>query len=59
MINCAGVILYAAEAATQVALDAIQCLGTCVIVGCTCVHNFALMHAHSTCYVHMLEQTPN
>jgi isovaleryl-CoA dehydrogenase len=25
--DCAGVILYAAEAATQVALDAIQCLG--------------------------------
>ena len=29
MINYAGVILYAAEAATQVALDAIQCLGKC------------------------------
>lgn len=26
--ECAGVILYAAEAATQVALDGIQCLGT-------------------------------
>lgn len=25
--DCAGVILYAAEAATQVALDAVQCLG--------------------------------
>jgi len=25
--DAAGVILYAAEAATQVALDAIQCLG--------------------------------
>ena len=25
--DCAGVILYAAETATQVALDAIQCLG--------------------------------
>lgn len=41
-INYAGVILYAAEAATQVALDAIQCLGKCfkciVIVGCTCMH---------------------
>ena len=25
--DCAGVILYCAESATQVALDAIQCLG--------------------------------
>ena len=25
--DCAGVILYSAENATQVALDAIQCLG--------------------------------
>lgn len=25
--DCAGVILYSAESATQVALDAIQCLG--------------------------------
>lgn len=25
--DCAGVILYAAECATQVALDGIQCLG--------------------------------
>ena len=25
--ECAGVILYAAETATQVALDGIQCLG--------------------------------
>lgn len=25
--DCAGVILYVAEAATQVALDGIQCLG--------------------------------
>ncbi len=28
--DCAGVILYTAEQATQVALDAIQLLGTCV-----------------------------
>lgn len=28
--DCAGAILYAAENATQVALDAIQCLGKCV-----------------------------
>ncbi|XP_074145388.1 isovaleryl-CoA dehydrogenase, mitochondrial isoform X2 [Sminthopsis crassicaudata] len=27
--DCAGVILYAAESATQVALDGIQCLGEC------------------------------
>ena len=27
--DCAGVILYTAEAATKVALDAIQILGTC------------------------------
>ena len=26
-MDCAGVILYCAENATQVALDAIQCLG--------------------------------
>ena len=48
MINYAGVILYAAEAATQVALDAIQCLGKCfkcmVIVGCACMHLYGLMH---------------
>lgn len=28
--DCAGVILYCAESATQVALDAIQCLGKCM-----------------------------
>lgn len=27
--DCAGVILYCAENATQVALDGIQCLGEC------------------------------
>lgn len=27
--DCAGVILYSAECATQVALDGIQCLGEC------------------------------
>lgn len=27
--DCAGVILYCAENATQVALDGIQCLGRC------------------------------
>ena len=27
--DCAGVILYAAERATECALDAIQCLGRC------------------------------
>ena len=26
-MDCAGIILYAAERATEVALDAIQCLG--------------------------------
>ena len=29
--DCAGVILYAAENATQVALDAIQILGKCYL----------------------------
>lgn len=54
MINHAGVILYAAEAATQVALDAIQCLGKCfkciVIIGCTCMHLYGFMYVH-TCTI--------
>ena len=30
--DCAGVILYSAECATQVALDGIQCLGECPLL---------------------------
>jgi alkylation response protein AidB-like acyl-CoA dehydrogenase len=46
--ECAGVILYAAEKATQVALDAIQALGT----HAPHTHTHTRTRAHHTCTAH-------
>ncbi len=37
MVTVVGVILYTAEAATQVALDAIQCLGESLVYCIICM----------------------
>ena len=60
-LSCLGVILYAAEAATQVALDAIQCLGQLQCLFYTVMH--VTCHAtckcmlHACCYMHVVTCT--
>lgn len=51
--DCAGVILYAAENATQVALDAIQILGKCYVCNCSISSStlFDKHLLHVTCYI--------
>lgn len=46
--DCAGVILYCAEAATQVALQAIQCLGKSFLDQLPIFSRLGLMYSQDT-----------